>query len=105
LHGADDVHVLHRGAAAGFGGFLKRRRVHDGVDLGVSDHFADQRIADVCSHEFRAAHSAHHVLARTDGVDGDDTLDRRILRKPGHQVAAEKSARPGHQYDARRRAP
>ena len=73
--------------------------MHDGVDVAVADYLGDERIADVGADELGAAHPPQQVLARCDGVDGDDVVDRRVLREPGGQVSAKEPACAGDQHD------
>ena len=101
LHRAEHVDFLQRRPATGSRRERRRRRVHDGVDVAISDHLGDKGIADVGAHELGAAHPAQHVLAGRDGVDGDNPIDHRVLRQPGGQIPAEKSARTGDQHNLR----
>ena len=94
LHGADDVELFHRPAAAGRPRSRDDAHVDDGVDVLLGDDLRDDRVADVGAHE---RHLADVALGRHD-VDADDARDPRVLGQVSRSLAPEVSGDPGDQH-------
>ena len=98
LHGADDVVLLDRGAAAAgaaLGGRL-HAEVHHRVDVLTGDHLRDHRVADVGADERHPA----EVGARRGHVDPDHPRHRGVLADAAREPATEASGDSGDENDA-----
>ena len=95
LHGADDVELLHRAAAAGAAGRGDDAHVDDGVDVLLRDHLGDHGRADVGADERHRA----DVAARRDHVDPDHAVDAVGRRQAAREAATEVTRDPGDERD------
>ena len=99
LHGADDVGLLDRRPAAGAERGGDHGHVHDGVDLGLRDDLADDRVADVGPHELGVTEvglGRHHVHA---DHPGDVRVGLQQLGEPATEVSGDPvtmTTRPTH---------